>query len=179
VTCREVRERARRLARRAAPATGVVVLGFAVWTHITAGNGVLLNPIEFAAVLAVFASASLVYSGHEGWAFAATTLAMAPSVLSIFVDLYPRVMVSSTSSVFDLTVHNTASGPYSLKVMTVVVLLFLPFVTAYQNLRTRPTIRGSDGVYGRLRQTVAGRALSPVSPARGGAARAPPRSDCH
>jgi cytochrome d ubiquinol oxidase subunit II len=29
-------------------------------------------------------------------------------------------------------VHNTASGAYSLKVMTVVVVIFLPFVLAYQ-----------------------------------------------
>jgi cytochrome d ubiquinol oxidase subunit II len=29
-------------------------------------------------------------------------------------------------------VHNTASGGYSLKVMTVVVIIFLPVVLAYQ-----------------------------------------------
>jgi cytochrome bd ubiquinol oxidase subunit II len=29
-------------------------------------------------------------------------------------------------------VHNTASGGYSLKAMTVVVIIFLPFVLAYQ-----------------------------------------------
>lgn len=131
-TTGDLRERAGRLARRVAPVTGIIVLAFAAWTHVTAGRGVLLNPVEFAAVLAIFASAWLVNDRHEGWAFAATTLAMATSVLSIFVDLYPRVMVSSTSSAFDLTVHNTASGPYSLKVMTVVVLIFLPVVIVYQ-----------------------------------------------
>jgi cytochrome d ubiquinol oxidase subunit II len=41
-------------------------------------------------------------------------------------------MVSSTSAAYNLTVHNTASGAYSLKVMTVVVIIFLPFVLAYQ-----------------------------------------------
>ncbi len=57
---------------------------------------------------------------------------MAGCVLSIFVDLYPRVMVSTTSPAFSLTVHNTASGAYSLTAMTVVVVIFLPFVLAYQ-----------------------------------------------
>jgi cytochrome d ubiquinol oxidase subunit II len=57
---------------------------------------------------------------------------MAGCVLSIFVDLYPRVMVSSTSPAFDLTVHNTASGSYPLTVMTVVAAIFLPFVLCYQ-----------------------------------------------
>jgi len=43
------------------------------------------------------------------------------------------VMVSSTNPAYNLTVHNTASGGYSLKVMTVVVIIFLPLVLAYQS----------------------------------------------
>jgi cytochrome d ubiquinol oxidase subunit II len=53
-------------------------------------------------------------------------------VLSIFVDLYPNVMVSSTNHAYNLTVYNTASGAYSLKAMTVVVIIFLPLVLGYQ-----------------------------------------------
>ena len=41
-------------------------------------------------------------------------------------------MVSSTNPAYNLTVHNTASGGYSLKVMTVVVIILLPVVLAYQ-----------------------------------------------
>ena len=41
-------------------------------------------------------------------------------------------MVSSTNPAYSLTVHNTASAPYSLKAMTVVVVIFLPLVLAYQ-----------------------------------------------
>ena len=48
---------------------------------------------------------------------------MAASVLAIFTDLYPRVLVSSTSPAFSLTVNNTASGNYSLKVMTIVAVI--------------------------------------------------------
>jgi cytochrome d ubiquinol oxidase subunit II len=131
-TTGDLRERAGRLARRVAPVTGLVVLAFVSWTHASAGKGALLNPVELAAVLAGFAAVWLVYSRSEGWAFAATTVTMAGCVLSIFVDLYPRVMVSSTSPAFSLTVHNTASGAYSLTAMTVVVVIFLPFVLAYQ-----------------------------------------------
>jgi len=57
---------------------------------------------------------------------------MAASIVAIFTGLYPNVMVSSTNAAYNLTVHNTASGAYSLKVMTVVVVIFLPFVLAYQ-----------------------------------------------
>jgi cytochrome bd ubiquinol oxidase subunit II len=131
-TTGDLRQRAGRLARRTAPVTGLLVLAFVSWTHAIAGRGALLNPVEFAAVLAVIAAVWLAYTRSEGWAFAATTVTMATCVLSIFTDLYPRVMVSSTSAAFSLTVHNTASGGYSLGVMTVVVVIFLPFVLAYQ-----------------------------------------------
>jgi cytochrome d ubiquinol oxidase subunit II len=131
-TTGDLRQRAGRLARRVAPATGLLVLAFVSWTHASAGKGALLNPVEFGAVLAAIAAVWLVYTRSEGWAFAATTVTMAACVLTIFVDLYPRVMVSSTSPAFDLTVHNTASGHYALAAMTVVVLIFLPFVLAYQ-----------------------------------------------
>ena len=83
-------------------------------------------------MLAVLAAVWLVYEHRDGFAFAATTVTMAACIVSIFAGLYPNVMVSSTSAAYNLTVHNTASGAYSLKVMTVVVIIFLPFVLAYQ-----------------------------------------------
>ena len=76
-TTGELRDRAGRLARRVAPVTFALVLGFAIWTHVTAGKGVLLNVVEVAAILAVLAAAWLVHERREGWAFTATTLAMA------------------------------------------------------------------------------------------------------
>jgi cytochrome d ubiquinol oxidase subunit II len=74
----------------------------------------------------------LVYAHREGFAFAATAVTIASCILALFVDLYPNVMVSSTSKAYNLTVHNTASPGYSLKVMTVVVIILLPVVLAYQ-----------------------------------------------
>jgi len=103
-----------------------------IWTHVTARSTFFLNPVELLAILAVIAAVWLVYDHREGFAFAATTVTMAACVVSIFTGLYPNVMVSSTNSAYNLTVHNTASGAYSLKVMTVVVVIFLPFVLAYQ-----------------------------------------------
>ena len=127
-----LRQQATRLAHRAAPVTGLLVLGFAIWTHVSSGKGVLPNPVEIAAVLAVFAATWLATENSVGWAFASTTVAMALTVLSIFTELYPRVMVSSTNPAYSLTISNTASGSYSLKLMTIVVVIFLPVVLLYQ-----------------------------------------------
>jgi cytochrome bd ubiquinol oxidase subunit II len=126
-----IRRRAGKFARRVAPVTALLVLAFVAWTHVTAGGGAFLNPAELLAILAVLAAWALVRD-HEGWAFAATTVTIAVCVITIFVDLYPRVMVSSTSPAYSLTVHNSASTPYSLKVMTVIALVLLPIVLGYQ-----------------------------------------------
>ena len=131
-TVGELRERSGREARQVAPFTGAAVIGFIIWTHVTYSTTFFLNPIELLAILAVIAAVWLVYEHREGFAFAATTVTIAACIASIFVGLYPNVMVSSTSKAYNLTAHNTASGAYSLKVMTVVVVVLLPVVLVYQ-----------------------------------------------
>jgi cytochrome bd ubiquinol oxidase subunit II len=131
-TTGEMRERSRIEARRVAPFTGAAVIGFIIWTHVTAGRAFWLNVIELAAILAVIAAVWLVYEQRDGFAFAATAVTIASCIISIFADLYPHVMVSTTNPAYSLTVHNTASGAYSLKAMTVVTIVFLPLVLGYQ-----------------------------------------------
>jgi cytochrome d ubiquinol oxidase subunit II len=131
-TTGQMRERAGHIARQVAPATGAAVVAFAIWTHVEASDTFFLNPVELLTILAVIAAVWLVYEHREGFAFAATTVTIASAVLSVFVGLYPNVMVSSTAAANNLTVHNTASGGYSLKAMTVVAVIFLPLVLAYQ-----------------------------------------------
>jgi cytochrome bd ubiquinol oxidase subunit II len=131
-TAGEVRQRAVHAARRVALVTVAAVVGFAVWTLVSAGNGLLPSLPGLAAVLAVAAAAWLVSRDRDGLAFAATSLTIAMVALSIFVGLYPRVMVSTLGSASDLTVTNTASSSYALRVMTVVAVIFFPIVLAYQ-----------------------------------------------
>ncbi|HYK26581.1 MAG TPA: cytochrome d ubiquinol oxidase subunit II [Streptosporangiaceae bacterium] len=127
-----VRERAWKVAKRAAPITVLIVIAWVAWTHVVAGGGAFLNPVELIVAIAVIAAAMLIREHNEGWAFAATTLTIATCVITLFVDLYPHVMISSTNPRYSLTVYNSASGPYTLKIMTVVALVLLPFVLGYQ-----------------------------------------------
>ena len=125
----EVRERALRTGRLLGPLAAAAVAGFAVWTQATAGRWSL--PLVVA-VLAALAAAWQVGRGRDGVAFTATSVTMAAVVVSIFVALYPRVMVSSLGAASDLTVTNTASSPYTLKVMTVAAAVLFPVVLVYQ-----------------------------------------------
>ena len=127
-----VRDRALRLGRRLGPVAAAAVVGFAVWTQATAGSGSLPSLPMVVAVLAALTAAWQVGRGRDGLAFAATAVTMAAVVVSIFVALYPRVMVSTLGSANDLTVTNTSSAPYALKVMTVAAAVLFPLVLAYQ-----------------------------------------------
>jgi len=65
-------------------------------------------------------------------AFAMTGLGTIAVVATLFVSLFPRVMVSSTDFANSLTVSGTASAHYTLAVMSVVALIFVPLILLYQ-----------------------------------------------
>ena len=131
-TTGDMHGRSGRLARRVAPFTAAAVIGFIIWTHVIASSAFFLNVIELLAILAVLAAVWLVYADRHGFAFTATTITIASCIITLFTDLYPNVMVSSTNHAYNLTVDNTASDHYSLAAMTVVVVIFMPLVLLYQ-----------------------------------------------
>jgi cytochrome bd ubiquinol oxidase subunit II len=126
----------RRGARAAARPLGWVAIaltvGYAIWTRDIAGHAEIPGPLEVLAVLAAIFAARLASSDHDGWAFATSALAIAAAVGSLFVELYPHVMVSSANAAYDLTVSNAPSGHYELVVMSIVTAVLLPVVLLYQ-----------------------------------------------
>ena len=122
--------------RRATAAIGVVAIvvtfGFMTWLHVGLSTGFVPKPIEALTMMAVIAAAWLTSAHAEGWAFTAAAIGIGGTVGSIFQELFPRVMISSTNAAYNLTVSNTASPAYTLKVMTVVAVVFFPIVLVYQ-----------------------------------------------
>jgi cytochrome bd-type quinol oxidase subunit 2 len=131
-TTGELRARAGAAARPLGWTASALVVGFVIWTLAVVGHTQVPDPVQVLAVIAVLFAARLASSEHDGWAFTASALAIAATVGSLFVELYPRVMVSSTNAAYDLTVGNAASGHYALVVMSIVTVLFLPLVLLYQ-----------------------------------------------
>ena len=136
-TLGDLRERSRRAASRLAPAAAIVGAGFLVWTLVVANDvndkGVFpgVVPVAVAAIAAVSA-VLLARAGNERWAFVATATTIGAAVVTLFVSLYPRVMVSDPAFANSLTVENASSADYSLTVMTVVAAVLLPVVLLYQ-----------------------------------------------
>jgi cytochrome d ubiquinol oxidase subunit II len=157
-----VQQRAHRLAGPLAWVAVLAVLGFFIWTHVLSNRGVLPNPIQVAAFLLAVGAAWAVRDGYHGWAFTATSATIAAVVISLFVSLYPDVMVSSTNPAYNLTVANASSSHYALTVMTVVAVIFTPLVLAYQGWSYyvfRARIKGPGGP-----PDVVAEAVAPTAP---------------
>lgn len=71
--------------------------------------------------------------GREGWAFIGTFVTIAMAVATYFLLLFPNVMPSTLNEAWSLTVDNASSTDYTLKIMTVVALVFTPIVLLYQS----------------------------------------------
>lgn len=80
--------------------------------------------------LSLFAHAS-VFKQHEMSAFIASGLIFVALVALLFQGLFPRVMISSISSKYDLLIQHASSSPYTLKIMSIVAISLVPFVLAY------------------------------------------------
>jgi len=48
------------------------------------------------------------------------------------IGLFPNMIPSSISPEFSLTIYNSSSSLYTLKVMTIVIVIFVPIILIYQ-----------------------------------------------
>ena len=111
---------------------GLFIVATYAWTDAFSRLGVNPGAVPVLAVAAMLGAGAFVRVKRMGWAFTMTCLALALATATIFLSLYPRVMVSSLNPDWSLTIYNASSSPYTLKVMSVVALVFVPVVVVYQ-----------------------------------------------
>jgi len=126
-----IRHQARGLSLRLGLAATALAAGWLVVVHAQVGTAASWTAAGVGAALLIGALAT-VPSGHEGRAFALAFGAIAFSVASLFLALFPDVMPSSTDPAFSLTTTNAASTANTLTIMTWVAVVFTPIVIAYQ-----------------------------------------------
>ncbi len=132
----EVRDRARGTAWRlwlpAVVLAVIAIISSDLATDMFKKLGVNPGVIPITGIVALLASGWFIRNRHEGWAFISTGVTIAFAIITIFMTLFPRVMISSLNPDWSLTIYNASSTPYTLSVMTVVALIFVPLVLAYQ-----------------------------------------------
>jgi len=131
-----IRHRAMSVVKSIGPVATLMIVLFVLatytWTGAFARLGANPGLLPITAVIAMLGAGAFVHRARMGWAFLMTSLAMAAATGTIFRSLYPRVMVSSLNPDWSLTIYNAASTPYTLKIMSIVAVVFVPIVLAYQ-----------------------------------------------
>jgi cytochrome d ubiquinol oxidase subunit II len=126
-----LRTRARQASVRIAFAAVPLAAGFLVASQVAHGRPASDITAALAAV-ALLGGVAAAFRGAERWAFTGTAVTLVFAVATLFGDLWPNVLPSSTAAAFSLTVHNASSSHYTLMVMTWVAVIFTPVVLAYQ-----------------------------------------------
>jgi cytochrome bd ubiquinol oxidase subunit II len=126
-----VRQQARHVATQIGLVAVLLAAAFLIWTEADTGKAATYVTAVLAAV-ALLGALYLNVKGREGWAFATMGLVLLLAVGTLFGNLWPNVMPSTTDSAFSLTVRNASSSPYTLGVMSWVALFATPIVLAYQ-----------------------------------------------
>ena len=136
-TSGELCERAGRTARTLAFPAVAAAAAFVIWTVAVAhdrNEKAILGPAVAAAISVAALVLAIVFTRmrKSGWVFGMTALGIGSAVATLFIGLYPRVIVSNPEFVNSLTVSNAASAHYTLAVMTVVAAIVTPVVLLYQ-----------------------------------------------
>ncbi len=130
-----LRERVNVAAKRIWIVTSLLYIALGIWTYIAGfWNRGMVNPgiIPIAAVVVLLLTGYFLNRKMEGWAFIMTALNIVLTQVTFFTMTFPNVMLSSTDPAFSLTVYNASSSQYTLTVMSIVALIFVPIVLAYQ-----------------------------------------------
>ncbi len=151
-----LRARAERLSRRlAVPAliAGVALMGWTVAVAVDVNERGAAGPAIVALLgsLALLGAVLAAFVKLPSLCFGLGAAGIVGVVATLFTGLYPRVLVSSSDFANSLTTTNAASSHYALTVITVVALITLPVVLAYQSwsywvFRHRVSARGFEGV---------------------------------
>jgi len=131
----ELRERVNVFAKKMWIAAVVLYIALAVLTYEEGfWERGMVNPgvVPIAAIAFLLAAGYFINQKREGWAFIMVALNIVFTQITFFLMTFPNVMTSTTNPDWSLTIYNASSSQYTLSVMSVIALIFVPIVLAYQ-----------------------------------------------
>jgi cytochrome bd ubiquinol oxidase subunit II len=131
-TSGEVRDAAKGVALKVGLVAAVIAVASLLWYQAYSERVAFTLPLALIAAVAWLAALGMVLKGRDGWAFLFSSATILFAVTTLFVGLFPNVMVSSVDPLYNLTVDNAASQSYTLTVMTIVAVIMTPIVLIYQ-----------------------------------------------
>ncbi len=132
----EVEEKAKALSAKLWIPTAIVFVLFIIFGYLKTDLFLKLglNPgiVPIFTILALIFTYVFIKNGKMGWAFVMNGLTIVLTTVTIFMSMFPNVLPSSLNTEWSLTIYNASSSPYTLKIMSIVALIFVPIVLAYQ-----------------------------------------------
>ena len=132
----ELRDRAREVSKMLYIVAAVAVVLLAVTTYIYTdiSTKIGINPgiMPIASVIVLLVTILFINRKMEGWAFISTGVHIILTQVAFFTLMFPRLMISSTNPAYNLTIYNASSSLYTLTVMSIIALIFVPIVLLYQ-----------------------------------------------
>lgn len=132
----DLRQASHQAARRIWPVAALLVILTIIGTYLSTNivDHLGINPgvLPVTGFGALLMAGYFIYKKRDGLGFVMTGLTIILAVATAFMVLFPEVMVSSTNPAYSLTIYNASSSPYTLRVMTIVALIFVPIVLGYQ-----------------------------------------------
>jgi cytochrome d ubiquinol oxidase subunit II len=156
----DIAVRASRLAGRAWFVLLIIAVSFLVFTafatdlYVNYLNNFVLFLFPVLAVLSLLGIKLFLTLDRNLAAFYASCVVIVMVTLTGVIGLFPNLIPSSIDPNYSLTIYNSSSSVYTLKIMTLVALIFVPIVIAYQiwsyrvfRSRLSPDAAGEEGHY--------------------------------
>ena len=128
-------ERVNKLAMKLWVLTSILYIILAIFTYIEGfWDRGIINPgvIPIGGLVMLLTAGYFIKEKMEGWSFLLVGLSIILTQITFFSMSFPNVMFSTTNPDWSLTIYNASSSQYTLSVISVVALIFVPIVLAYQ-----------------------------------------------
>ena len=131
----ELRARANKLSKTLWIVASVLYIALGIYTYVAGfwARGIV-NPgfIPLASLAVLLAAGYFINRKMEGWAFIMVGLNIVLTQITFFSMTFPNVMLSTTDPANSLTIYNASSSQYTLTVMSIIALIFVPIILVYQ-----------------------------------------------
>lgn len=131
-----IRERVTKLLRNLWNVVAGVIVAFVVFSAIDTEmfNGLtIVQAVALTgAVLSLGFAGYSIYQAKYPQSFIGTSLIIVFVTLLLFASIYPNAMISTVSEANNITLKEAASSEYTLGIMTIVAVFFVPIVLLYQ-----------------------------------------------
>lgn len=130
-TSGEVQKRAEKFALLARYAAFILLIIYFVTFPVSQQNAAVSQVLRLITLVLYALPAWLLRKGKFGLSFIFSSLTLVSFVATTFQSMFPNVLISTLSPAFSIDIYRAGSSQYTLGIMSIVALVFVPIVLIY------------------------------------------------